>query len=183
MPHRELASRLGRSIRSIESRLGKLRLRRFTTRPFTQEEDDAIRVGFGGSSGELGRRFDRDPSVIRARAKRLGLGFWKRELREYRGYKIARIDRDDGSTCRRVPEHRVVMEKHFGRCLTDAERVHHINFNKRDNRVENLYVCSNNSAHMFAHHSVNAIIAELLERGGVVFDHTQGIYRLCETGK
>jgi hypothetical protein len=36
--------------------------------------------------------------------------------------------------------HRVLMENHLGRILNDNEVVHHINEQKKDNRIENLEV-------------------------------------------
>lgn len=46
-----------------------------------------------------------------------------------------------------VREHRYVIEKLLNRPLKSNEHVHHINFNKKDNRIKNLMVLNSNSAH------------------------------------
>ncbi len=46
-----------------------------------------------------------------------------------------RIKQKDGTT---RDEHRLVMERHLGRNLSPDELVHHINGDRRDNRLDNL---------------------------------------------
>lgn len=50
-----------------------------------------------------------------------------------------------------VYEHRLVMERHLGRYLTKSEVIHHINRNKKDNKINNLMLFPNNQAHLRFH--------------------------------
>lgn len=52
-----------------------------------------------------------------------------------------------------VYESRLIMEKHIGRYLLPSERIHHINNNKFDNRIENLKIVSFKE-HAQVHHGL-----------------------------
>jgi hypothetical protein len=71
--------------------------------------------------------------------------------------------------------HRTIMEDNIGRLLESSEIVHHINCIKTDNRIENLYLCKNQSEHQKLHQQLNRIQKQFMEDGIIIFEN--GEYR------
>ena len=62
-----------------------------------------------------------------------------------------------------VKEQILVMEKYLGRFLTKEEIVHHLDFNKKNNNIENLYLFPNDSEHRKYHWQLIKIVKEELK--------------------
>ena len=61
-----------------------------------------------------------------------------------------------------VKRSRLTMEKHIGRYLTSKEVVHHINGDKGDDKIENLYLFSSTSEHTRFHCFKNRLHSGIL---------------------
>ena len=69
----------------------------------------------------------------------------------YNGYLLIKVPEHPKSFMGWYYEHRLIMEKQINRVLEDWETIHHINENKKDNRLINLFLCSrkeHNKAHV-----------------------------------
>ena len=105
---------------------------------------------------------------------------WNERKVDENGNFIQKLNKDgtkNGFESITIFEHRVVMEEHLGRPLLPTESVHHINMNKQDNRLENLYLCSV-SEHSKAHGSINPIVETLMQSGFIGFNIKTGEYYL-----
>jgi hypothetical protein len=74
----------------------------------------------------------------------------KRSKKKYDGYVVINIPEHPKSFKGWYYEHRLMVEKQLDRILEDWETIHHINENKSDNRIQNLFLCTreqHNKAH------------------------------------
>lgn len=78
---------------------------------------------------------------------------WKGgRIKSSQGYILVRNSEHLRADCRGyVPEQILIAEQTYGIPLSKREAVHHINFIKDDNRVENLYIFPSESHHQRYH--------------------------------
>lgn len=77
---------------------------------------------------------------------------------------------DTNGNIRPKAAHRVEMERFLGRRLEKTERVHHIDFDKDNYDLPNLYLCKNESAHAAIHVSLEDAAKQLFKCGIIKFD-------------
>ena len=72
---------------------------------------------------------------------------------------------------------RWIVEDFFGKNLKQGEIVHHINFNRKDNFLDNLAIMTSKE-HGQVHSSLDKIARCLFKKGIVVFNKEKNIYEL-----
>ena len=81
----------------------------------------------------------------------------------YDGYEIVRVEG------KAVRYHRHLMEKKIGRKLNKEEIVHHIDCDKLNNNIDNLFLCESTSEHNKIHDNLEKLAARMINAGLVVF--------------
>lgn len=77
-----------------------------------------------------------------------------------------------------IEEHRYNLEKFLNKELTTHQVVHHINGNKTDNNVFNLYLCETVSEHSHIHSQLEILSFDLFNKNVIIFDKQNGRYKL-----
>lgn len=78
-----------------------------------------------------------------------------------------------------VKEHILIMEEKLGRPINKDEHIHHIDFDRQNNNINNLWMASNKKHHE-AQNSIFKIIKPLLDQKAIKFDTNLGKYICCE---
>lgn len=77
---------------------------------------------------------------------------WKGGIKtDKHGYIYIYCPEHPSARAKYVREHRLVMEKRLGRYLTPEEVVHHIDFNKQNNNIDNLMLFETRKSHSSFH--------------------------------
>lgn len=94
-----------------------------------------------------------------------------------RGYIVVGRYHPDNPHERTVYEHTLVMEKYLGRPMLPGELVHHIDDNKSNNNIENLYL-TDHKGHRKCDLSLQQLGYKLYKLGLIKFDKITGVYNL-----
>jgi len=182
---RIIAVDLGRTVKAIRHRAKKLGLKpKKLMHHWTPEEDKTILAATGRKLQDVATELRRNIREVIRRSRKLGIKSWTRKDGPlmYRGYEVAYCKGNNSGEVTRKMLHVAVLEEHLGRNIERGEIPHHINENKRDNRIENLYLCRDASEHCLLHHSLKKLLSRN-NRDCIVFNRDKGVYELCEPSK
>ena len=77
----------------------------------------------------------------------------------------------------RIPEHRTILQESLGRKLSPEEIIHHINGDKKDNSLSNMFLTTK-KGHAQLHAQLEQVALDLVRRGAIIFDKIDQKYLL-----
>lgn len=152
-------------------------------KPKSLEHRKNISKGLKGIKFSLQRR--KAMSLIRKGIKRPDLSLsrigegnpaWKGgRTKDGNGYWVIYMPKHPYACQGKIKEHRLVIERHLGRYLKPNEIIHHIDFDKINNKIENLYLMSRGQ-HSKLHRDLEKKVRQMYKERLLKFDKKKGIY-------
>lgn len=174
----ELSTTLGRTPKSVRAKCERLgiklsELSRNQSYFWSEQAVEFIKNNFlTMTDSNIATLMGVNESLVCRKRLELGLKKQKKDVFISNGYACQYIDR------KRIVLHRHVVEKSIGRKLLPLERVHHIDGDKTNYDISNLYLCSGRSSHMLLHSSLEKTALQLVKNGLIKFNHSTGEYHL-----
>ena len=184
---KEMSNYLQRTPKAVRNRLEiigiSLRdLKNIQFESWSEEEDNFLRENYCNMTvKELEQHLSRTEKAIRSRKNKLKLNNKYDNLREKRGkeyyinsdgYYITynkELKKYNGS-------HRVIYEEYNGIKLKSNQYIHHIDGNKKNNKIENLLLCNGCKEHTLIHKQLETISYQLIQEGYIIFDKNKKQY-------
>lgn len=103
------------------------------------------------------------------------------------GYKMVKAEGEFHPSGRQKykREHVLIYEKYLGRRLEttrgyNGEQIHHIDGDKLNNSIDNLFLCANLTEHQLVHAQLEEIAYKLVREGKIIFNKEEKKYKLNE---
>lgn len=183
----EISNYLQRTPKAVRNRLEMIGislrdLKNIKFESWSEEEDNFLKSNYHLMTvKELQQHLDRTEKAIRSRKNTLGLNNKYGKLRELRG-KEYYINSDgyylayDKEHKKYNGSHRVIYEEHYGIKLKSNQYIHHIDGNKKNNKIENLLLCNGCKEHTLIHKQLETISYQLIQEGYILFDKEKKQY-------
>lgn len=135
----------------------------FLGKHHTEEAKRKISLASIGRKPALGKHWKQSAeTILKKKLSILGKNHWNWQggFLIHNGYKYI-LTRDKNNKRKYIREHRLIAEKHLERPLEKYEIIHHINGDKLDNSLENLYLFFNNKEHNIFHHNPYKLLSNI----------------------
>jgi len=183
----EMSNYLQRTPKAIRNRLEMIGislrdLKNIKFESWSEEEDNFLKNNYHLMTvKELQKHLDRTEKAIRSRKNTLGLSNKYGKLRELRG-KEYYVNSDgyyltyNKEKNRLTSSHRIIYEQYYGIKLKSNQYIHHIDGNKKNNKIDNLLLCNGCKEHTSIHKQLETISYQLIQEGYILFDKEKKQY-------
>jgi len=183
----EMSIQLNRTIRSVRGQLGRIgvslrKIKNIEYVEWSKKEDDYLTKNYYKMNvKELSKKLNRTEYATRSRKNKLKLNNkydlidkngGKVYIRNIRGYELY-YNKSENSL---RANHRIIFEKARKIKLKKKNIIHHIDGDKKNNKIDNLLFCEDSSNHRLTHSQLEKISYQLIKEGFILFDKEKKVY-------